>query len=427
MEALGRAASFPDPVLVLVDPGRGAALVAIEVLLASRPGTFDPRDFARSAANFLARLVGPEQVTDPAVRGLLADLASGRFEALRPGEPRRRHVALRPRPTAERGDGAPTPIRPRNPRRRAPPTFPARAAAPPPPPAAPNADPRARVGDRRGVASASQARGCSPPWGRRPPDAPPPTSVGQRPVADARARRRQVRRRRTQGPTSARSATTASSRSTRRSRTCASIARRSRRAVIDRFRAVEARYGGSDAGARAGAERERFQREVEEDAERRARRSPPTWSACSRATRSAPRTPPSTRFPRALAFTRAVVRLDALRTSVKSRAETIYLSLRSTLDAASDPSRKDAALAALERVKALGDPELTARATQRLADASARAAGTGALARRKELAPELDRVVAEALVVAGAGDVGARAARPRGRGAARSATSTRTA
>ncbi|MFO0933543.1 MAG: tetratricopeptide repeat protein [Planctomycetota bacterium] len=405
MEALGRAATFPDPSLVLVDRQGRATLVAIEVLLAGRGGAFDPREFARSAANFLARVVGPEQVTDPAVRGLLADLSSGRFEALRPASsptassPFERPVAFDGAGGTATPIGIETPVGPRAP------AFPGPARpAPAPAPAAP-AVPSWVVaagallvigGGLWAVLRPSPADDPAPPTVSGARTGPDPTPGRTDPVARPGPDVATVR---DEGLVALDEALAF----LRESRESAP------QAVIDRFRAVEARYGGSEAGNRAAAERERFQREVEEDAERRVSAIAADVDRLLAGDEIGAAHAAIARFPRALAFTRAVVRLDTLRTAVKSRAETIYATLRPTLDAASDPARKDAALAALERVKALGDPELTARATQRLADASARAAGLSA--RRKELAPELDRVVADALVVAGTGEV-ERARRP---------------
>lgn len=400
LEALGRAATFPDPSLVLVDPQGRASLVAIEVLLAGRAGAFDPRDFARSAANFLARVVGPEQVTDPAVRGLLADLSSGRFEALRPASsPTAASPFERPAGLDRADGGAATPIGLETPVGLRAPTFP---SAPRPP--APRAAPTGEVPRWALVAGALLlvAGGVYAVVRPAPSDDPAPATV-----SDARPG--------TATPTDAPASAARPSPDVATVRDEGLVAldaalaylREARetapQTVIDRFRAVEARYGGSDAGARAAAERERFQREVEEDAERRAAAIAADVERLLAGDEIGAAHAAIARFPRALAFTRAVVRLDTLRTAVKSRAETIYATLRPTIDAAVDPARRDAAVAALERVKALGDPELTARATQRLAEASARAEGLAA--RRRELAPELDRVVADALVVAGAGDV----------------------
>ena len=397
LEALGRGAAFPDPALVLVDREGRASLVAIEVLLASRSGAFDPRDFARSAANFLARLVGPEQVTDPAVRGLLADLASGRFEALRPASS---PVATSPLHRAA-PDGTRTPLGLETPVGARAPAFPATfppRPAPTPAAVAPSVPPWVLAVAGLGVAAAVVFAVARTPGA----DAPPPATTGPTGLASREAA--------TSGTSPIRP--TPDDSTVRDDGLVALDAAlaflRERRAtepqaILDRFRAVEARYAGSEAGSRAGAERERFQREVEDDAERRVAAIAADVERLLAGDEIGAAHAAMDGFPRNLAFTRAVVRLDALRTSVKARAETIYASLRSTLDAASDPRKKDAAVAALERVRALGDRELTARATQRMADASARAAGLAA--RRKELAPELDRVVADALVVAGAGDV----------------------
>ena len=109
------------------------------------------------------------------------------------------------------------------------------------------------------------------------------------------------------------------------------------------------------------------------------------------------------RFPRTLSFTNAAVRIEALRAQVKERAEAVYASQRDVFDAAGDPSKSAAVEQALDRIRSLGDPELLARAKSRIAEARDRAGG--AAARRKELAPDFDRVAGEALVAAGAGDV----------------------
>ena len=173
--------------------------------------------------------------------------------------------------------------------------------------------------------------------------------------------------------------------------------------VIDRLRAIEARHGGTDAGLRATNAREQFSREVEADAERRAHDVASDVERLLAAAELGAALAALDRFPRTLAFTRAAGRIEGLRDRVKRQAEAIYATLRPAIDAAAEPGREGEAQKALDRVRSLGDKELGERARLRYEEARSR--GTGAIARRKELEPELSRVVGEALAAAGAGDV----------------------
>ncbi len=412
MEALGLAAPFPDPSLVVIGANGAPSLVAMEVLRATRPGTFDPAETARTAANFLARLVGPERLEDPAVRGLLADLSSGRFEALRP-----EGTVPRPGGSAPPGDahdgstvvlgdtdpglGVSYPELARTPpaasRNRRAPAAPAAVGAGRPPRWALLAAGAVGVGilavallGRRGSdgpgrptepdpASSSADAGPGPrPAQRDPLDASPGRGSpevkdpGLLALDEALAYLGAHREDAPQG-------------------------------VIDRFRAIEARHGGTDAGQRAAAAREQFVREVEADAERRAQDVSSDVERLLAAEELGAALGALDRFPRTLAFTRAASRVEALRGRVKRQAEAVYASLRPALDAAAEPGREGEAQKALDRVRALGDKELSERARIRYEEARAR--GSGALARRKDLEPELARVVGEALAAAGAGDV----------------------
>lgn len=391
LEALGRAATFPEPALVLVDREGRVALVALEILLAVRAGAFDPRDFARSAAHFLARLVGPEQVADPAVRGLLADLSSGRYEVLRATSPPPAPADL---PSIELD----TPV-----------LVPTPPGARPTPRTATTPD-AARRPSRLTIAlallGAAAAVAVVVALSRSRPMPTPPDDASH-------AGSREARRAPAAGVEPATSASGATRAEPIRDEGLTALEaalayladERSSdpQGVLDRLRAVEARYGGSEAGHRATLERERFHREVEEEAERRVTGIAADVERLLAAEELGPALAAIDTFPRRLGFTRAVVRLDGLRASVRARAETVYAGLRPSLDAAADPARRDAAEAALARVRALGDRELTARATQRMADAVAR--GAGLVSRRQELAGDLARVVGEALATAGGGDV----------------------
>ena len=395
MEALGRAATFPDPSLVVLDASGAPSLPAIEVLLAGRAGGFDAREFARSAAHFLARLVGPERVTDPAVRDLLTELGSGRFEVLRSERPTRALVA-EPAPTADA-----TPIGIETPVRLTAPSAPVRRDAPAPA----RTDRGLRVGV--GIAAAVVAVGGLA-WalrGGRPPAEPAGTAA-------ADAAERASRDRGGDRPTARGTETSAPGPVVRDEGMVALedalgylTTRRGEdpRGVVDRLRAVEARYGGTDAADRARTERERFEREVEADAERRVQSIAGDVERFLAVDELGAAHAAIDGFPKVLSFTRAVVRLDALRDAVKQKAQSIYDALRPTIDAAADPSKQDAARAAIDRIRSLGDAELLARAEARLRDATGRADARNAA--RAALEPELARAVGEALAAVGAGDI----------------------
>ncbi len=413
VEALGLAAPFPDPSLVLMGRDGGVSLPAIEVLRALRPGTFDPAETARSAANFLARLVGPERLSDPSIRGLLADLSSGRFDGLRPETGRDFTVTA---PTgvslgafdAGAGLDGRTPVHTDTilldddeaPGRA--PAYPTRAAAP----AAAGApaggmSPTVRLSLAAAALVAivgfvlASRRGDDPA-------APSSPNSGGDAVADRTpsGRTDPATPARPAGPTIGDPSVTALE-------TALAYQQAHRdddpRGVLDRFRALEARYGGSDSAVRAAAAREQFVRELEAEATRRAETAASDVRRFLASEEIGAALAAVDAFPAKLSFTNAAVRVEALRAQVKERAEAVYTSLREVLDAAGDPGRRGAVDAAIDRIKSLGDPELVARARRRVADAEERAGG--AVARRKELAPDLERVVGESLVAAGAGDV----------------------
>ena len=407
IEALGLAAPFPDPSLVLLGPKGTVSLPAIEVLRALRPGRFDPAETARSAANFIARLVGPERLGDPAIRGLLADLSSGRFDGLAREKPRDFVIGS---PASSDGTAtfdveAKTPVHTD--------TLlldedEVHAAKAPPHPSTGRGTsrPEASASHRaQWVALAGVAVTAGIGFfvfGRG--GAGPASPVTERPdgeSADAGPSRRQAPVNPTPigGPKITDPGVEALD---------AALAYQlthrddDPRGVIDKFRAIEARFGGNELAMRAGAAREQFGREVEADATRRAETAASDVQRFLKSEEIGAALAAVERFPKALAFTNAAVRIEALRGQVKERAEAVFTSLRDVLDAAGDPAKQTEIDAALDRIKSLGDPELSTRAKIRVADAKDRAGG--AFARRKELAPDLERVVGEALVAAGAGD-----------------------
>ncbi len=406
VEALGLAAPFPDPSLVLLGPDGTVSLPAIEVLRALRPGRFDPAETARSAANFLARLVGPERLSDPAIRGLIADLSSGRFDGLAPDAAREFVIdfnssAANPSPrdvdtrtpvhtdTIPLDDDVPAARAPRHP-----------SMAPPPSAAAT----RSRLYQWIALAGVAVVSIAGYSVVGRGGDEPSAMPVADQPVGDA------------SDPGPVRRSAASSLTPTGGSRIVdpgtealdAALAYQMAhrdddpRGAIDKFRAIEARFGGNDVAMRAGAAREQFVREIEAEAARRAETAASDVARFLKSEEIGAALAAVDRFPKALSFTNAAVRVEALRGQVKERAEAVYTSMRDALDAAGEPEKQGAVDAALDRIKALGDPELLARAKARVSDATDRAGG--AVSRRRELAPDLDRVVGDALVAAGAGD-----------------------
>lgn len=407
VEALGLAAPFPDPSLVLLGADGAVSLPAIEVLRALRPGTFDPAETARSAANFLARLVGPERLEDASIRGLIADLSSGRFDSLRP-EGARDYVLEGAEPatvdftvgvdaktpvhtdTLVLDDDLPPPRAPAHPGER---SSPPRAAAP------------ARRTTLWLTAGAAAAAIVVVLVARSRPDDRSPLAPVER-ADDTGSGAGATSRPAAPATTPAMGPSRADPGDELLAQALAyQLAHRDDdpRGVLDKLRALEARYGGGEIAMKAAAAREQFTRELEADATRRAEAAASDVQRFLKSDELGAALAAVDRFPRTLAFTAAAVRVEALRAQVKERAEAVYAAVRDVLDSAGDPGKQGAVDAALDRIKSLGDPELLARAKTRIADAKERAGG--ALTRRKELAPELERVVGDVLVAAGAGDV----------------------
>ncbi len=415
LEALGVPAAFPDPSLVHVTPDGKPWLLSMEVLLSAHGKSGDLSEVARSAARLLARLVGPEHVADPVVRDLLSDLSAGRFTRLEPD--RSRDLALsaatartpRPEETAQAWEAAGaestrTPVGLKAPTD----AYGRRLPAAPPPRREEGNAPRPRwplvlagaavlviagwivsttVGGRFGGQGAG---GEGPPkavgTGGRGEGETPQTPVVPRPGASAEPAR--------ETSDAALSAALANLEQHRAD---------DPQGVIDRLRAVEARYGGTDSATKAAQRRIEFEREVEGDAERKAAAIVSDVDRFLSADEIGQAHAAIDSFPASLSFTKASAKVEAQRTRVKEKAEAIYAGLRPAIDAGALPGKQEAAQAAFERVRSLGDRDLTARAEGRLKDALDRAAGF--LQRRKALESDLKKAVGEALSAAGAGEI----------------------
>lgn len=416
LEALNVAASFPEPSLVHVTPDGSPWLLSMEILLSAKGRSGDLPEVARSAARLLARLVGPERVTDPAVSDLLSDLSSGRFEGLRPDRARGLSVdaatAATPHPAdtsralADAADALRTPVG-----LRPPPTDAWGRRHPAPTPTRPAAPQEHRFPWRVFLAIAAVlviaitvavSKGFLSKGGGEEPrtKASPEVAEGPGPGANpARPPEREPAR-----PTG----------STAPAKEPGLVALEDALAfleahhaddpkgAIDKFRKVELTYGGTGAAAKAAERRAEFEREVEAEAERKASTLTGDVERYLSADELGAAYAAIGQFPRTLLFTKAAVKVEALRGRVKEKAESAYTGLRPQIDAGALPGKQDAAKAAFERVRALGDPDLTARAEQRLKEALERA--TGSMQRRKALEADLQKCVGETLAAAGAGD-----------------------
>jgi hypothetical protein len=397
LEALGVTTTFPDPSLVYVSgavastsaasPRGRLSLVAFEVLRAARGGLPDGAETARSAGRLLARLVGPERVQDPVVRDALDALARGRLDPLRPAAPPPRATgrapSAPPAPTPRAGPGsratASTPSRPAPTRRRGAARWAIGATAQALVAGAgavavlsSRGDRSNEDGDGAGTESLAAGAGAGPAPVGRDPTAPGPTHSDPAWTAyeDALAFRNE--------------------------------ARGDARAVIDRFRAVEERYAGSRAAAEAGARRQEFAKAREAEADAEAQRLLARVEPLLRADDVGGALDLVRAFPASLRDTAAAKRVAAIESRALAKAETYFTARLAAIDGAAVPGGEEAAKAAVDEVRRLGVDDLTKTAQRRLADAKERAAA--ALARRKDLEPELVRVAGEAIAAAGRGD-----------------------